>query len=294
MNLALIPFGLKPVDGILVDVVDVDNGKNCGCICPSCKTPLIARQGMENEWHFAHASRGVYDKTKKECEYSFYLSVRMMARQIIGNELSIILPAYEDSVTQQTPLNGKKITEKFLVTESREIVLSNVQVESQFMGHTVDIVGDVAGYKFIIYFTHAGRSVPFTIEQLTGSSCGFICFSLESLRYRFSECRNEACSYHEILRNFLVSNLESKLWFFHPRYQRIYEKAARRLSKKISSIHETPKRQKLRGRIKQKRRARTKNHVFFLCSRCNIEWQGQLPGINACPNCKSTDFRSVI
>lgn len=35
-------------------VGDVPNGVSCGCICPTCGSPLVARQGRENEWHFAH------------------------------------------------------------------------------------------------------------------------------------------------------------------------------------------------------------------------------------------------
>uniref|UniRef100_UPI002B477B28 competence protein CoiA family protein n=1 Tax=Vibrio vulnificus TaxID=672 RepID=UPI002B477B28 len=80
MLLQHVPFGLRIQDQTFVDVADVVRGKNCGCICPSCHTPLIARQGEEKQWHFAHASRKV-EGTDKECDFSFFVSVRMMARQ---------------------------------------------------------------------------------------------------------------------------------------------------------------------------------------------------------------------
>jgi len=51
-----IPFGLRENDKAIVDVYEVKRGRECGCICPSCRTPLIARQGEEKVWHFAHAS----------------------------------------------------------------------------------------------------------------------------------------------------------------------------------------------------------------------------------------------
>lgn len=35
-------------------VGDVPKGAACGCVCPTCSSPLVARQGQENEWHFAH------------------------------------------------------------------------------------------------------------------------------------------------------------------------------------------------------------------------------------------------
>lgn len=35
-------------------VGDVPKGAACRCVCPTCASPLVARQGQENEWHFAH------------------------------------------------------------------------------------------------------------------------------------------------------------------------------------------------------------------------------------------------
>lgn len=86
-----IPFGLRESDGAIIDVYAVQRGRGCGCICPSCQTPLIARQGEEKVWHFAHASRNVYDRTAQECDFSFYVSVRFMARQLIGLPRGLLL-----------------------------------------------------------------------------------------------------------------------------------------------------------------------------------------------------------
>jgi len=88
----LIPFGYHKNTGKYLDVFEVPKGKASGCVCPSCDTPLIARHGTVNDWHFAHASRKVYEKTTQKCEYSFFLSVRMMVRQFVGTTLSIHLP----------------------------------------------------------------------------------------------------------------------------------------------------------------------------------------------------------
>ena len=63
-RLTHIPFGLSSSNGSIVDVHSVSRGKDCNCVCPSCRTPLIARQGKENVWHFAHASRHVDDILK--------------------------------------------------------------------------------------------------------------------------------------------------------------------------------------------------------------------------------------
>ncbi len=50
--------------GQLVSVDNVPVGNNCGCFCPACKEPLIAKnQGAKRKHHFAHRSG-------TECEYA--------------------------------------------------------------------------------------------------------------------------------------------------------------------------------------------------------------------------------
>lgn len=66
-----IPFGIRGVDGELVDVHDVERGIACGCICPSCKAPLNAKKGDVKEWHFAHVSKHGYKNEVAQCDYSF-------------------------------------------------------------------------------------------------------------------------------------------------------------------------------------------------------------------------------
>ena len=49
--------------GQLVDVDKVPVGNKCGCFCPACKEPLIAKnQGTKRMHHFAHQSG-------TECDY---------------------------------------------------------------------------------------------------------------------------------------------------------------------------------------------------------------------------------
>jgi hypothetical protein len=50
----LIPYAL--LDDRLVHVDTVESGAACGCICPGCKAPMIARKGAVRRHHFAHAS----------------------------------------------------------------------------------------------------------------------------------------------------------------------------------------------------------------------------------------------
>lgn len=44
----------KNQDGRLVHISDVQRGKKCGCVCPACEQPLIAKPGKVKQAHFAH------------------------------------------------------------------------------------------------------------------------------------------------------------------------------------------------------------------------------------------------
>ena len=41
---------------IIKFVGEVAKGGDCGCFCPACRSPLVAKKGRINEWHFAHVS----------------------------------------------------------------------------------------------------------------------------------------------------------------------------------------------------------------------------------------------
>lgn len=47
-------FAAEDASGNIRFVGDVPRGLACGCFCPTCHSPLIARQGNLNEWHFSH------------------------------------------------------------------------------------------------------------------------------------------------------------------------------------------------------------------------------------------------
>ena len=68
-------YALK--DSILVHISEVESGLRCDCICPGCGEQLVAKKGEYVKHHFAH-------KSKKECEYGYQTSVRLLAKDIIA------------------------------------------------------------------------------------------------------------------------------------------------------------------------------------------------------------------
>lgn len=291
-----IPFGLDTNTGALVDVYDVPRGQECGCICPSCKTPLIARQGHVNEWHFAHASRTHYAQTQNECDYSFYMSVRLMARQIFDTEtIAIDLPEYTEEV------HKSDYSELYTITPAGTITLSDIELEKPISKVPVDIYGKVVGYAFIIYFTHDQRFVPSELYT-TADKQGVIAISLNDTQSLFFKKRGRP--YKELLREYLKKNIKSKEWIYHPRKASQKEKALKRLQF-ISSQHveDDDESEYLSGNpvdaftsVIKRTYPNTQSmneaddldeKITFECRKCDFKWAGYRRGGNECPQCKT-------
>lgn len=285
----LIPFGLRVAGGVLVDVADVSKGNRSGCICPSCETPLVARHGGERIWPFAHRSHQVYGRTREKCEYSFWVAVRMMARQIVGDKLEMKLPECRGEVEAIDAITGLIAFKEFLAAREQKISISNIAVERIFNRKPVDIIGDVDGTPFIIYFTHPGRKIPAELFEPQESRCGVVAISFEPLPASFEKAREVGQTYQTVLSDYLAHHIESKKWIFHPRYERLRAEAQEAAEAEIrerrqqAASHIGPK--TLNVPIPQLRRT---GLAEFECVMCGVFWKSQCRGDRECPKCGSS------
>ena len=88
-------YGLSKQTGALVSVEEVLRGLKCDCICPECKSTLIARQGKEKQWHFAHANNA-------ECAGARMTALHLWAQLIIQEEKQIMLPSYNGKASNSS------------------------------------------------------------------------------------------------------------------------------------------------------------------------------------------------
>lgn len=66
-------------NGFLVNVDDVRTGNECGCFCPACKEPLMAKnQGQKRIHHFAHQSG-------TECDFAYESMLHLLAKEKVRN-----------------------------------------------------------------------------------------------------------------------------------------------------------------------------------------------------------------
>ena len=216
----------------LVDVGSVPRGNKCGCICPSCKTPLTARQGEQNEWHFAHQSRGVHKETKRECEYSFVVSVRLMIRQLAGDGLKILVPELVDHIDAYSEVSYQHKREDFCVAKKSLIELDSPKVGAVFSGVEVDVIGFVKKFQFVIYITYKGRHIPMELLKPDTEQAGIIEINLESLLPAFQQ--EKKGQYINVLKEFIEEKLNGKSWVYHPRTKKKRKEAQNRIAEWLS------------------------------------------------------------
>lgn len=103
----LLTYGLNK-DNSLAFIEDVPNGLACGCVCPCCKEPLIAKnmgKKKKREHHFAHSSGS-------DCQGYYETTLHLLSKEIIRTEKAIMVPNYESLESQQIEFEEVEVEER--------------------------------------------------------------------------------------------------------------------------------------------------------------------------------------
>lgn len=105
-------------------IANVPKGKSCQCICPGCNTPLIARKGQKNTWHFSHS-------VAVECNGE--TALHKAAKQILVQEANLIneiqLPANQTSEIIESDCLGRSYSIKIALNEKESFLMLGGQDE---------------------------------------------------------------------------------------------------------------------------------------------------------------------
>ena len=269
----LIPFALSLDTKLLVDVADVQSGKKCGCICPSCNIPLVARKGKINEWHFAHDSQCIEKDQELSCDFSWAVAVKMMIKQLLLEGSTLALPEY------YIDFKGMDY-HKIKVTEPSIIHYTNPELKSLACDVTVEVKGKKLG---IIFLTRQSQSlVEASFDQ---ALFGVIAISIEHVGY---DDKGKVINH---LRNHLQHLLESKTttkhWLYHKREAAAYLKITEQ--EKLLSARAANEQKQARNYIQKPTQAI--QAMQWYCLSCQLEYQGYSTGVNPCPKCRSHFYR---
>lgn len=228
------PFGLKPTTGELVDVEEVETGAACGCICPQCATPLVARKGESNVWHFAHESRGdAYEKASRECENSFYVSLKLLSRQILATATNLKLPAVTGSLVHA----GKRHSSPG--RSARRIEIDSVQIGVSLFEFLADAVIVARAVKddgssaevppLAVVLDYPGRDpidLGDALADFESARSGALVVSLAEIWTHLSPLQR---GFKAALRQLLLEGEEGKQWLFHPLKKKVQEELAQKV-----------------------------------------------------------------
>lgn len=88
-------------DGAMRFIGEVERGAACGCSCPECGSPLVAKHGTEKEWHFAHEG----GQERPECEAGAINMLRRLAVEHLQTLEVLELPRYSERVKVRSSLH---------------------------------------------------------------------------------------------------------------------------------------------------------------------------------------------
>jgi hypothetical protein len=211
-----IPFGLHVESKRYVDVREVSSGMKCGCVCPGCALPLIARHCMVGRVdHFAHNTRGQEKKVLEECTFSYWVSLAAMARQIFAEAQTIDLALPEYSYPPRTPWN-RHADDYYLCSKAQTITLQDIAVGKMMFEETFDVIGISKDVPVCIKFIHPEKTgIPdLSAWDYKRNRAVVFLIDISSVVDNF---QNSEVPLKEVLANFLSNDIESKMWVYHPR-----------------------------------------------------------------------------
>lgn len=165
-------------------------------VCLGCGSKLIAKQGKERIWHFAHHNLA-------NCDGGFETMLHLLAKEVFSSLNIFVLPSKtvfytEDNLTQS----------ETLVKPLHEITIDDCLVETYLGNIKPDIIIVSKGIKLIVEIavTHfVDNKKRAEIEKL-GISC---------IEINLSHLKNKYFDFEQL--KYEVNNTKNMKWIFHKR-----------------------------------------------------------------------------
>lgn len=90
-------FAALDSNGEIRFVDEVPRGAACGCRCPECASPLVAKQGVAKVWHFAHEG----GQERPECAVGAANLLRRVAIDVLKAAAPLELPTFRRHLEAQ-------------------------------------------------------------------------------------------------------------------------------------------------------------------------------------------------
>lgn len=198
MNIKL-PFGLK--NGEIIDISKVESGLKCECVCPHCKSQLIARKGYKTVHHFAHYK-------SHECELAYETAIHMMSKKIFEKHKRIKVPRVEFII-------GKNYFKKFTLYKAAYVNFESVTSEKKLNNIVPDIILEVNGKKLLVEI-----AVTHFIDESKNNKLNS--YKMSTIEIDLSKENRDINE--DYLTELLIDKLENKKWIYNAKWNIVTEK----------------------------------------------------------------------
>lgn len=141
------------LEGNLAYIAAVANGAKCQCVCLECGEPVIARQGAQREWHFAHQS------AREPCAINPETFLHRFVKQTIEENRGLVIP--------EAPV-GLQIPHVFNATlVNNWVTFDRVEEEVWLGDRRPDIIGYVGTERLLVEVAYSSFCDREKIEALT-------------------------------------------------------------------------------------------------------------------------------
>jgi hypothetical protein len=196
-------YGLDKLTNQCRYIRDVATGLGCGCVCPICRTPLVAQQGHIRDWHFRHYSL-------QECAYALETVLHFRAKEILSSACTISLPYL--SINEQATLfvggDFLESSDAVIVDYAKKITLDDIKlIESSLGNFKPDLIVYSHGEPIIIEIA-VSHFVDYEKRRKIEEK------NISCIEIYLSSFKNIALTDDEFL-SILINEVEYKNWIFH-------------------------------------------------------------------------------
>lgn len=283
----------------MVEVGDVPLGRECGCICPSCKCGLLARQGEKNEWHFAH-DKDSSDRPVGDCEISFESACRLFAIDLLKRECNLKITTPERWVV----LKGESVQ----VAEIKQIIVSGARDAKEYD----DVEASMGEFTLVVHFDYSSRLEP--LPPACPAKTAVLAFPVKEVQLRYQKIKGGSKALANIILSMFSDSNSGMRWLYHPRDAKAETLARQQPRKAMPSMTSREATDRLTRYIGGD--SYTRHDAYFddtrekqmpkpapvsdnpmgtfTCRGCGETWQGRENTERRCPNCGGHLLSSFI
>lgn len=217
MTALLLPFATRLSDGKLVSPDEVERGRACNCACPGCTVEVIAKQGTERTWHFAHVKG-------EKCAEGYEVSIHELAKQMLRQRKELLLPSLI-AKTSGVDVYGQLLEEQEHVLESSLVKLDECKTGVNLGGVNVDVIGRLKGHEILIEVTVFHRLMPDKKERLLETKIPSMQINLEQFQAKQAT--------RGLLEKAIFEDENIRRWIYHPKLEIALEKAKEKLAGRL-------------------------------------------------------------